>query len=432
MRMIVRLIVLVVILVPLALLAVPAALVLWGLDKAPNYTKTGELAFDEVTRARALLQRADPREMPPDRVSTVTATDREINAAIATGLAAVWRVAGGVAASRAGVQMGATVELPSQLERFGRYLNVHAIVAPSTAGLEIAQFSIGRIEVPPGLVRTVVGLALDRFVGAGKGDEMLASVRSVAVAGNRITVGFRPPPTLVEDVKVAARRALDIASAETVRAYYAEIARIAKASPGPQPVSFAAFVGPLFQLAAERSRGGDPVAENGALLLALATYFGDDRFERVVGPVRTGALAGPLPDSRHVRLEGRHDWVQHFTISAALTVAGGTGAANVIGEVKEIKDADGPSGFSLTDIGADRAGVRLAQRATAGADSARQVQKALAGRPKEADFFPKVGDLPEGMSEAVFKRRYGDLNSPAYAAAIQEIDRRIGAVPLYR
>jgi hypothetical protein len=282
------------------------------------------------------------------------------------------------------------------------------------------------------LVRFAVGLALDRVVGAGKGAEMLASVRSVAVAGNRITVGFRPPATLVEDVKVAARRALSIASAETVRVYYAEIARLAGAAPGPQPVSFAAFVGPMFKFAADRSERGDPVAENGALLLALATYFGDERFERVVGPIRTGALAGPMPNTHHVRLEGRHDWVQHLTMSAALVVAGGTGAANVIGEAKEIKDTDGPSGFSLTDIAADRTGVRLAERATAGPDAARRVQKALAGRPKEADFFPKVGDLPEGLTEAAFKRRYRDLDSAAYRAAIEEIDRRIDAIPLYR
>lgn len=56
-------------------------------------------------------------------------------------------------------------------------------------------------------------------------------------------------------------------------------------------------------------------------------YFGDDRFERIAGEVRTGALKSVVPRVGHIGLEARRDWVQHFVISAGLKVA--TGAGNL-------------------------------------------------------------------------------------------------------
>ena len=97
-----------------------------------------------------------------------------------------------------------------------------------------------------------------------------------------------------------------------------------------------------------------------------------------------------------------------------------------------MKDSEGPSGFSFTDIGADRAGVRFAKQSIASPASARAMQRALARPIEEAQFFPQVRDLPEGLSEAEFRRRYGDINSVEYQRMIAEIDRRIVAIPLYR
>jgi hypothetical protein len=103
----------------------------------------------------------------------------------------------------------------------------------------------------------------------------------------------------------------------------------------------------------------------------------------------------------------------------------------LIGEAKEVTDTDGPSGFSFTDLAADRAGVRFAEVATASDASARALQSALAAGAKETDFFPRVGDLPEGLSEEDFKTRYGDVDSPAYEAVVKKIDARIANITLY-
>jgi hypothetical protein len=132
------------------------------------------------------------------------------------------------------------------------------------------------------------------------------------------------------------------------------------------------------------------------------------------------------------RLDGRHDFVQHFAISIGLTVTGGDLAANIIGELKEAKDSQRSSGFSFTDIGADRAGVRFARLATASPASARRVQEMMAAADGEHMFFPRFADLPEGMSEAAFRRRYGDVGSTEYRRVIAEIDRRIAEAGIHR
>jgi hypothetical protein len=40
--------------------------------------------------------------------------------------------------------------------------------------------------------------------------------------------------------------------------------------------------------------------------------------------------------------------------------------------------------------------------------------------------------LPEFMPEAEFKRRFGGIDAPAYKRMMDDIERRIAALPLYR
>jgi hypothetical protein len=411
----------------------PAAMLVLGLDKAPAVTAPPNVSLADIRQAQDFLRRFDPRSMQADRVTEISASAGELNTALHAGLSAVPEVKGRVAVDRAGLSLFTTAELPLPDNPLGRYVNVRATLAPSRGGLEVARFAVGTLELPPEVVKPVLGALLDYFLGDGKGGPALASVKQVSVAGDRVTVAFRPPPDLAADVRAAARKAIHAADPEKVRAYLQRIAEIAASHAKKDTVSFGAFVGPLFQLARNRSTGVDPLAENRALIFALAIFFGDQRFERILGDVRPAALQPPPLDPWRVRLNGRHDWVQHFTISAALLLGGGSGIANAIGEAKEIKDADGPSGFSFTDIAADRAGVRFAQRATGSVEQARLVQRVLAKETvKESEFFPNVADLPEGLSQAQFAGRFSGTGSPAYATMIDQIDLRIAAIPLYR
>ncbi|MSP67670.1 MAG: hypothetical protein EXQ96_06165 [Alphaproteobacteria bacterium] len=180
-------------------------------------------------------------------------------------------------------------------------------------------------------------------------------------------------------------------------------------------------------MARERATPETAVEENRAALIALAALFGDARFERVAGVAPPAAR----PPKDPVGLGGRHDFMQHFVISAGLAATGGAGLADAIGVLKVVDDSRFGTGFSFTDIAADRAGVRFAEAAL-DPERARRVQEFIGGAAREGGYFPSVADLPEFLDEAAFKRRFCAVDSPAYRSLVQEIERRIGSLPLHR
>jgi len=369
--------------------------------------------------------------MSAAQLTTVSVTDREITKAATAALSRFGRAAAKIEARPEGVWIGGTAELPIPDTFLGRYLNVEALIAPSDSELVVSELSIGSLPIPSWIVKPATVFVLDWFMGEGKGEPAYASVRAIQVSGGRITVAFQPPANLVADMKAAAGRAIHLGNAESIRAYYETVTQVSRRHV-ITPVSLSSYMSPLFAQAEARSRTRNPVDENRALILALAIYFGDSRFELLLRDVKTADFSDGGFETGEVKLQQRHDWVQHFTTTAALQVAAGSGISNFIGEAKEISDADGPSGFSFTDIAADRTGVRFAEVATRSEASARRLQARLASAVTEQDFFPLVADLPEGLSEFEFKAVYGDVDTEIYYAMIRRIDRRIEEIELYK
>ena len=413
----------------LVLFLAPIMLPFLMIQREPLVEESETAIFDDIGDAKDVLKRFDPRLMSASSETTVSVTASEISKAVGAAFARFSSVRTKVETRYNGVWIGGTAKLPVPDTFIGRYLNVEAVIAESDEELVVSELSIGSVPIPSWIIKPVTIFALDWFMGDGKGEPVYASIRSVKIDGELITVAFQPPPNLVADVKAAAGAAIHLGNAEAVRAYFKAIARVSR---NQAPTSLACYMSPVFAVAQERSRGKSAVDENRAAILALAMYFGDNRFELLLRDVKTGDIDdGDYPSSQ-VKLERRHDWVQHFTTTAGIQVAAGSGISNFIGEAKEISDADGPSGFSFTDIAADRAGVRFAEVATRSESSARKLQAALADGATEAEFFPKVGDLPEGLSESQFKSDYGDLDTPKYNAMVDKIDARIASVPLYK
>ncbi len=416
----------------LAIIGLPIAAVVMALDRNPLIERPGDINTADLKRAQALAERYDPRQMPTGKITRLQATSDELNTVLKGAMGAVKQVAGQVQVTRFGVIVAVTVATPLPENPLGRYLNLRAVIAPSAFGLDISRLAIGAIEVPPVVIRPVLRFALDHLVGPGKAEPILTSIRSVQVSDRLATVEFRPPAKLVEDLKSAAKKRIALSHPRKIKPYIELLERTSARLGGGQ-VSLLEFIRPVFAFAKERSATRDPVDENLAAMVAIAMYFGDGRFERFVdGDVLTAEQKSRRRSDGHVRLNGRHDFVQHFTISMGLALTGGDVAANLIGELKEVKDSGKKSGFSFTDIAADRIGVRFARSATASAEAAQQFQEILSTAQEESRFFPLFADLPEGMSQKEFQSRFGDVNSPAYKQVIAEIDRRIAAVGLYR
>jgi len=413
------------------LIGLPITIAMKAVQDTPTLKKPAAINLQDLKNAQQLAKRFDPRLMATDKITEIRATTRELNTVLKGAMAAIPNVVTTVKVARFGILIGLSVELPEN--PLGRYLNIRTVIASSSRGLRFYRLYIGKVEIPQQLIDPALRYALDGIVGKGKADPILKSIRSVKVLGPTIYVRFQPPANLMKDIQIAAKKRIQVSSPEVVKPYYDLIEKLAAQYSSKSRVSLTEFMRPLFKLAGNRSASGDPVKENRAAILSMVLYFGDGRFERFIGDVRTAQQKSKRRSISYVRLNGRHDFVQHFAISAGLTLTGGENTANIIGELKEVKDAaNKKSGFSFTDIGADRLGVRFAKKATENRKKALEFQNVLSTATSERRFFPTFTDLPEGMSTAQFKSRYGDVKSKKYKDEIAKIDRRINAIGMYR
>jgi len=155
-----------------------------------------------------------------------------------------------------------------------------------------------------------------------------------------------------------------------------------------------------------------------------------------VGP-RAARLARGAEAAHHsdfpvvldVSLAGRADLAKHFALSAALAAAADPSIGRALGTWKELDDSlAGGSGFSFVDLAADRAGLRLGEAAADPARAGRLASRFAAGVP---DLLPlSTLGLTEGISAEVFERRYRDISSAEYAAAVARVDRALDTLPV--
>ena len=327
--------------------------------------------------------------------------------------------AGPVDRSAGIINVQATIELPPQYPRRFVNIDLDAERAMKDGVPVIRRASVGSVDVSGWLAERTMRWALDDWPVLN--DERLALVAARALESfpERMELVCTWPGTSVKHLRV---RTGTGGSRERPGAYAERIAGWAAAAPGSR-ASVLGLLRSLVVEAAERTAAGaDPVIENRtAILLAAAQAFG------------CTPVAGGRPE-RHVWpvLHGREDLGRHFAGSAAIAVLLDRETSESVGRDKEVNDARDVSGFSFSDIAANRAGARFGALATASAQSARRVQDWMEQAVSDTDIMPEVRDLPDHLPENELRRRFGEPGEGAYEQVLGEIEARIARVPLYR
>ncbi len=182
---------------PVAVIGLPAATLVMGLDQTPMVAGASKMSAKDLSHAQQLVQRYGRHRLTPGRITTITASQDELNALFKASLSGVSRVASRVVVNHFGVVAAFSVTLPMPANPLGRYVNIRMTAPPSSSGLHIARLAVGRIEVPPALALPALNFILDHGVEAGWGTTILTSIRSLTVAGRFATFGFGPPPAPV-------------------------------------------------------------------------------------------------------------------------------------------------------------------------------------------------------------------------------------------
>ena len=392
------------------------------LDDAPAIEPPGEFRRTDLAWVKSLFQKHDPRRQTPDVIQTIQLDEAELNRLL--NYAVEFRQVNGIAAELTPglATLTATLAVPSN--PFGRYLNLTAEVAEGAGGIRIQSLQLGSLPLPGALADGIARLAHRWLRRDGTYASLANAFSQVNFGENQAALDYRWHPELLTQLERKSAELL-IAPEHQARmlAYAERLDALLKPHPHGSTVPLVSVIAPLFVHA--QGSDGDVAEENRAALTALAAYLSGISLPRLLESDSKSIRRAPRV---LLSLHGRRDFAEHFMISAALSVNGGSRLANAIGLIKEEEDASKGSGFSFTDLAANRAGVRLGERATG--EAAAQVQQRLAAARSDADLLPDFRDLPEFMPQAEFDRRFGPIGSPRYLKVIERIDARLAAHPL--
>jgi hypothetical protein len=399
-----------------------------GIESTPLVEPARRLSHQDISRIKLLLRQHDPRHLKKQELRTLFLTERDLNLLLEYANPHLLKASGRVDMQPEAMKVRLTVKLPDN--PLGGYLNITADLSDVDGRIHIKRFTLGGLSLPVWLLEPL--LFQGHRVMLARFDEYRTAVDAISsyqFQDDRLVVVYQLDPNLLERLKQSGKVFL-LPESETHRmlAYHEELARISGQYVSRR-ISLGKVLTPLFQLAAVRTtESGEPQAENRALLLTLTMYALGMNINRFIDV----PLEQPVK-SLHLTVLGRHDLVQHYLVSAALTVSAGSGLSAAMGVFKELDDSRGGSGFSFADLLADRAGIRLAEMATGTEPQARLLQKRM-GDPLllEKDFMPSIVDLPEGIMELEFKHRYQDLDSKSYRIIEDEIESRLSQCKVYR
>lgn len=417
------------------LICIPVVFLIFGIQSAPLVTPGKRLTYEDVARVKQLMRENNPRRLKKGDIKRVEVTERDVNLFLDYGFSQApgnQKIYAHVNLLQNAVAAQFTYKLPPN--DFGDYLNVSTVVIPESNRIDVQKLKIGSLRIPGWLVNFLAGLShrfLLRFEEYRNVVELTHSIKDIKVNDSRAAVVYQWQPDVIKRLQTQGRDFLLPADErERLRVYNERLAVISRSMNG-RTVSITNFLKPLFQFAQERTiSGGNPEAENRALLLNLAAYSIGRNINRFIDPENETSY--PRKGRVKLTLLTRDDLAKHFLVSAAITVSAGSGFANLAGVFKEMDDSRGGSGFSFADLAADRAGVKLAEMAGNSSQQARLLQQRMIRIINETDFMPRIDNLPEGIQELEFKRKYKDLDSATYRMVEAEIERRIASCSIYQ
>ena len=409
-----------------SLLAILVLVAIAGFESAPLVEPARHLSHQDIERIKRLLRQHDPRHVKKQEVRTLSLTERDLNLLLEYATPDTLNTSSQVELRPDGMKVRLTVKLPDN--PLGDYMNISADLARANGRTHVEQLMLGGLALPGWLLEPLLlqghRIMLARFDEYRIAAEAISSYR---FQDDRLIVVYQLNPELVEHLQQSGKGFLfPEADSHRMLAYHEELDRITDQH-ASRRISLDKVLPPLFKLAAARTaESGEPQAENRALLLALTMHVHGMNISRFIDIPRV-----PHKQLLHLSVLGRHDLVQHYLLSAALTVSAGSGLAGAVGVFKELDDSRGGSGFSFADLLADRAGIRLAAMATGTDQQARLLQQRMGGPLSETDFMPDINDLPEGIMELEFKHRYRDLDSKSYRIVEDEIEQRLSRCKVY-
>jgi hypothetical protein len=400
----------------------------------PLQIASADASSDDRRRLVRLFQEHDPRDLAEDETTDLTITEQDLNQLANWGLSLLkGDHLAEVRLEDDRVAMQVSFELPA-IRLLNRYVNLTAAGRPiardGELGIAPSVIQLGRLKLPAWLLQRSGPVIIGEEWRYETTEPFIRSLKSIDITDGEATVSYGHldiKKGFVRDALVGFGMMDDLEPATSE--HVANLIAFAEQNP---KLEFTDCLEAAFAEAKKRSANGGAVRENQAAILALGYVLGHSKIRSFVGPGLPIPTSEARPALRRVTLRNRRDWVQHYSVSAALLVLSNALASMDVGLLKEELDADGGSGFSFGDLLADRAGTMLAVRATESEESAKALQDRLQNGVTVSDLMPEGADLPEGLSDQEFQNRFGGVGGEGYKRLLTEIDRRIESCSAYK
>ncbi|MFT4885849.1 MAG: hypothetical protein ACJAY7_001889 [Pseudohongiellaceae bacterium] len=316
------------------------------------------------------------------------------------------------------------------------FLNIGGHFSSDGNTLRLTKLSLGGLSMPNMFIDLLIDRVESRINSSSVAltdiNSLIGNVESLIVAPHQIHVALKWDPVLMSRLGDQTQQ-LFVSDEDRMRVahYYQLIEDIIIATPlDIRAISLNNLLIPLFTEAQTRTNSGsDAVAENRAVLQALAIYVTEGEIDRFVGNERSSSVTGAK--AIEVRLLRRQDLAQHLASVASITASAGADVAAMLSTTKEAYDARYRSGFSFSDLTANTVGVNLASIATKDSDTAKRLQARFIEVKDESEYMPTVGNNRDGISESDFTKLYQDRNSKQYLERMNQINELVLGTPLF-
>jgi hypothetical protein len=335
------------------------------------------------------------------------------------------------------LKLEVSYKLPSYF--LGTYINLSFLILEGNA-LIIDNVKIGSIKMPGDWALGAAESLVNTYTKSVVATSAIQQIEKIDIEPKQVSVFLRPLDTLLRELKNIRtssdgddNKLLRIKTAHYLR--FLDDLRPSDTRNGDTSLSY--YLQALMTEAKSMTSSGlddkenSATLENEAAIFALAIFAGNRRFAAVIGDM--SFALDKIPTSPYAAtLANRKDLSLHFIFSAAIKLMSEQGISVAVGEFKELMDrGEGGSGYSFVDLSADMAGANFAALAV-DPKTARQVQDIVSIKSAEMLFFPSIDGLDEGMGKNEFRTKYTDVESDEYKKVVNEINRRLDALPVGR
>ncbi len=392
-------------------------LLFFAIDDSPLLAIHHGFNRDDIQRAKQILQIA-PEDR--DKIRTLNLNQNDIN--IAASYLLDHFVENTVQIQIANDTLFIQIAVFVPKSPWGRYLDFSFKLIQNADNVRIKSLKMGEISIPDPAANYLVQAAIHGPYLHRYWELVNRYVKNIRITPDNVEINYLG--AVIDEAKqlmIQKHREYP-----NLYLYQQQINEIVAAHDPAWRLSLTDLLQPLFLSAYHRSNDDNAIQENRAVIIAVASYIYKYDLRRYL------PLGLVYSKEYQVFAYKRIDIPQHFIASALLAAVDSSLLGEKIGEDKELSDAESGSGFSFIDLTADRAGTRFGKLAISNSEAARKLQESMSQIRDYTAIIPSALDLPEHMDEPTFKSRYQQPGSKDYQNMVDEIDRRINQLSVYK